>query len=126
MPTLAPASSFYGEKKSHPAKKPVKQNSDKKPKRRIPAAAAAVSQLEKNHDDVGMDRLVEMSQKYDDEYAQMLNEEDLRRLEIPDVHPTQCIDSIELQESHSAACDDTIEPDLSGGGLLVAKASFEA
>ena len=77
-----------------------------------------------------MDRLIEMSQEYDNEFTQMLSEEDLQLLDIPDSLPTTRINSNHSQDISPSACSensvDVIEPDLSGGGLLVAKASYDA
>lgn len=128
-PMLVSASSFYGKNKPNTGNKPTKQNPRQNPAPRSPAAAApAIPQMRQTYDDVDVDRLIEMAQEYDGEYAHMLSEEDLQVLDIPDVSPTTRMDSGELQETSSMRCTETsvttTQPDLSGGGAFVAKASI--
>ena len=126
-PVLMPASSFYGKKKSNadtrrPKKK--KKKKKKKPGQNPAPKRPAISQVRQSNNGGGMDRLIEMSQKYDDEYAQMLNEEELQMLEIPEMPPNGKINSGDSQEANTETGVTAIHPDSSGGAVLVAKVSF--
>ena len=129
-PVLMPASSFYGKKKSNAdTRRPKKKKKKKKKPGQNPAPKRpAISQVRQSNNGGGMDRLIKMSQKYDDEYAQMLSEEELQMLEIPEMLPNGKINSGDSQETDAAANTETgvtaIHPDSSGGPVLVAKVGF--